>query len=145
VSTRAPAFNGPQILDVDMHWGSCQVGLHIAIEHFDHVHAFDVLGQVELVERGVRAQLALKLRLRSHFLEFAIDERAVLHVVLEGRLGFIFVKYDERVDIVLWMECGYVSAHVGQAVGSRTTVRAQVRLPAMTNLLQSNRRLRELW
>ena len=92
-----------------------------------------MLGQVELIERRVGTQLALELGLRSHLLELAVDERPILHVLLERGLGLVLAEHHERVHVVLGMEGGDVRAHVRQAVGARAAVRTQVRLPAVTH------------
>lgn len=97
------------------------------------MHALDVLGQIELVERGVRAQFALELGLWSHLFQLAVDERSILHVVFERRLGVLLVEHDERVDIALRVERADVSTHVGQAVRPRAAVRTQIWLPAVAN------------
>ncbi len=92
-----------------------------------------MLGQIELIKRGVRAEFALEFRLRSHLFQFSIDERSIFHVVFQCRLGLLLVQHDESVDIELRMKCADVRAHVRQTIRSRAAVRTQVGLPTVTH------------
>ena len=97
------------------------------------MHALHMLGEIKLVQRRIRTQLALELGLWSHLLEFTIDERPILHVVFECGLGFVLAQHHESVHIELGMKRAYVSAHIGQAIRTRSTMRAQVGLPAVAH------------
>ena len=105
----------------------------MAVVNVAQMNALDMLGEIELVQRRIRTHFALELWLRPHLLEFAVDERPILHVVLERRLGLLLAQHNKRIYIKLGMKRADMRAHVRQSIGPRATMRTQVWLPAVAH------------